>query len=719
MEPSELRRVVSRLVKVLGLSMGPWMVLADRLHRLWTLGGSKFLISYMKECRLALIAWSAKTPYTPNPGVRVRIRPSGWPSIVPRALRVDNLSSLSAKVTFRGLHTVFNLYRVMDWKGASPDFSSITQGFTGVSETLFPKEVIHVLKLLPTVKFPFGITAPWVNTSAGPNHPWSTWSSGKDVLAWCLNPHILVGYWVYAWATSQTFLALWLTSLATLLLPIALVLKCRKVRLNLGRLAVLAKDGGGKRRIVGVVDFWSQWLLKSLHNYLFDILRRIPQDGTFDQLGPLRPVMDYARLGHPCYSFDLSNATDRLPVALQQQVLSGLLGPSLAWSWRLLLTGRDYFHEKAGRIRYSVGQPMGCLSSWAILALTHHVIIQVAAYRTGYTGWYPFYAVLGDDIVILGQRVAEEYLSIMRYLGVPINIGKSISSNNGLLEFAKRVVSAHHGDLSPISGRHLLRSVRSPILIADLLVHVLDLGLIHFPNQVREILGRLSAEMNRKVLRGTEKALVARAYILRRYQGVCRLPSANWQDEWFRALLGPQISHVDLRFNVKILEQIESIRGFEGDARRALLGWARFTSSWYRYPLWEGTLGGLLSIPLLIVSPGFWVYVHSYVNALSRLDEIGRPLFWDILSASLGISWWGLLNRLPELNFSYGTDSLYSPNPVPIPEMDLVQVRRPPLSDMLQYVEHLNFLIKAVRPPGSVVRKLRTHIEALPAPKSE
>jgi len=55
-QPSELRRVVVRLVKVLGLNMGPWMVLADRLHRLWKLSGTKFLIAYMKECRLALIA---------------------------------------------------------------------------------------------------------------------------------------------------------------------------------------------------------------------------------------------------------------------------------------------------------------------------------------------------------------------------------------------------------------------------------------------------------------------------------------------------------------------------------------------------------------------------------------------------------------------------------------------------------------------------------------
>jgi len=29
-------------------------------------------------------------------------------------------------------------------------------------------------------------------------------------------------------------------------------------------------------------------------------------------------------------------------------------------------------------VSYAVGQPMGALSSWAMLAITHHLIVQVA-----------------------------------------------------------------------------------------------------------------------------------------------------------------------------------------------------------------------------------------------------------------------------------------------------------------------------------------------------
>jgi len=101
---------------------------------------------------------------------------------------------------------------------------------------------------------------------------------------------------------------------------------------------------------------------------LFDILSNIPSDGTFDQLRPVRKLME---AGHKeFYSFDLSAATDRLPIDLQVQVLSYLWqDEETALLWRSLLCDRDYhledsrFPEANGKYRYAVGQPMGALSS--------------------------------------------------------------------------------------------------------------------------------------------------------------------------------------------------------------------------------------------------------------------------------------------------------------------------------------------------------------------
>lgn len=38
-----------------------------------------------------------------------------------------------------------------------------------------------------------------------------------------------------------------------------------------------------KSRVIAILDFWSQTSLKPVHDFLFGILRRVPQDVTFDQ----------------------------------------------------------------------------------------------------------------------------------------------------------------------------------------------------------------------------------------------------------------------------------------------------------------------------------------------------------------------------------------------------------------------------------------------------
>jgi len=51
------------------------------------------------------------------------------------------------------------------------------------------------------------------------------------------------------------------------------------------------------------------------------------------------------------------------------------------------LVERDYMIHKnsygldTGPVRYAVGQPMGALSSWAMLNLTHHLMMQYCSWR--------------------------------------------------------------------------------------------------------------------------------------------------------------------------------------------------------------------------------------------------------------------------------------------------------------------------------------------------
>lgn len=71
---------------------------------------------------------------------------------------------------------------------------------------------------------------------------------------------------------------------------------------------------------------------------------------------------------------------------------------------------------------------MGALSSWAMLALTHLVIVYVASSRVELPG-VSDYVILGDDIVIANEAVAKSYHMIMtKILGVEINLSKSLVS---------------------------------------------------------------------------------------------------------------------------------------------------------------------------------------------------------------------------------------------------------------------------------------------------
>lgn len=76
------------------------------------------------------------------------------------------------------------------------------------------------------------------------------------------------------------------------------------------------------------------------------------------------------------------------------------------------------------------------------MALTHHIIVQVAAMRAGLISTKrpkPFtsYVLLGDDLRIDHDLVASEYKSLLLELDMPFSIPKTHVSKHGF-EFAKR-----------------------------------------------------------------------------------------------------------------------------------------------------------------------------------------------------------------------------------------------------------------------------------------
>lgn len=238
---------------------------------------------------------------------------------------------------------------------------------------------------------------------------------------------------------------------------------------GLGKLAFL-DEAAGKVRVVAMVDVVTQSILKPLHDWIFQVVKQLPMDGTFDQTKPIEILNRQANKN--LFSYDLSSATDRLPLALQEGILGWFLGEKVARLWAALLVNREYsISSRTAKDRgltqtsffYGCGQPMGAYSSWAMLALTHHFCVQLSAARVyGFNcAWFESYALLGDDIVIADKAVAQEYLKLMTIeLHVEIQETKSLISDNGSFEFAKRTV-VRGNDATPISLKGYLAGMRN------------------------------------------------------------------------------------------------------------------------------------------------------------------------------------------------------------------------------------------------------------------
>lgn len=89
----------------------------------------------------------------------------------------------------------------------------------------------------------------------------------------------------------------------------------------MGRLSVVY-DQAGKARVIAITNWWIQQSLKPLHDSIFQILKTLQTDATFDQSKPIIELLERVPRGQKLYGFDLSAATDRLPIDLQVQILN-------------------------------------------------------------------------------------------------------------------------------------------------------------------------------------------------------------------------------------------------------------------------------------------------------------------------------------------------------------------------------------------------------------
>jgi hypothetical protein len=112
------------------------------------------------------------------------------------------------------------------------------------------------------------------------------------------------------------------------------------------------------------------------------------------------------------------------------------------------MTDRAFLIKATGEsVRWSVGQPLGLLSSFPSFSLWHHDIVQFAANYDRIKEDKPLkffkeYRILGDDVVIFNKKAAVRYqYLITEVFGISINLSKSVIGEKGQsqIEFTKRL----------------------------------------------------------------------------------------------------------------------------------------------------------------------------------------------------------------------------------------------------------------------------------------
>ena len=125
------------------------------------------------------------------------------------------------------------------------------------------------------------------------------------------------------------------TVLSILVAPLSLICYIFSRYPILGHISVL-EEARGKRRKIGITDFWTQILFRPLHDSIYSKLSNIYQDGTNNQVRPIKLMLEELSIENfgkfkRVQSLDLTAATDRLPVDVQSQILTLLGYPGHLW----------------------------------------------------------------------------------------------------------------------------------------------------------------------------------------------------------------------------------------------------------------------------------------------------------------------------------------------------------------------------------------------------
>lgn len=222
---------------------------------------------------------------------------------------------------------------------------------------------------------------------------------------------------------------------------------------SVGKITLLPEKAG-KVRLIAQPDYYTQKTLKPIHDYLANVLKSFERDYTFDQVSSHEVIRQWTEKGGYISSFDHSSCTDLFPFKFQLEIIRKFKSETLVESYHNVMVKREYDLKlpsgKTRKVSWKSGQPMGALSSWPLMAVSHHLLVHYAYWRShGFIlpkTMFSKYCILGDDIVINDKTTAECYLTLVRDMGMKVNLSKSHISEGEetLAEFAKVIVWKGH-----------------------------------------------------------------------------------------------------------------------------------------------------------------------------------------------------------------------------------------------------------------------------------
>lgn len=299
------------------------MKFAYRIYLLYKHNGPTFVVLYTKECfRIVQHFVSGQPVYVTNI-MPIGIK-RGIPSIIPGSLRL--LMHSGDLRVIRGVLTVFSIYRIIRIPSVLK-LNTIIGPFTGLNPSLPKYELLKVKSMLPQGG-ELDIISWKLLRSAGPNCKISLLGIWLDIKAWSKASNLGDLIEFISYFPKSDFLS---TLQAELSFISDSSLNDKSNDLKLGRLAI-KEEAAGKARVFAITDSVTQSVMSPLSNWIFDILKRMPTDGTFNQKGPLDRLLSLCETGEiplegrVFYSYDLSAATDRLPIILQRDILSLYFG---------------------------------------------------------------------------------------------------------------------------------------------------------------------------------------------------------------------------------------------------------------------------------------------------------------------------------------------------------------------------------------------------------